>query len=166
MADTEGVPAPGNSASFSTDEVIIYGIKLNDGGPAKLNLSEGKWDVQISGSWSGTGTAPPFQIVAAYGYAFQGHCYRFDKPRILGFQGSDGQTGGLGCGFDYMGTPIPAGWYRMWRLRSKERLIELSATVDDVQAVVLDASLPGKRAPNTYRGDMQLAHRGGRLTST
>ena len=29
---------------------------------------------------------------------------------------------------------------------------------------LLDANLPGKRAPNTYDNDMQMAHRGGRLT--
>ena len=36
--------------------------------------------------------------------------------------------------------------------------------VSTVQSLVLDANLPGKRAPNTYDNDMQMAHRGGRLT--
>lgn len=164
---TDNVPAPGKADNFSADEVIVYGIKLNMGGQgAKLNLSEGKWDIVITGLWSGVAPMPNFQIIAAYGYAYEGHCYRFDRPRVLGFPGQDGELQDLGCGFDQrQGVANPPNGYRMWRLKSRERIIELSASVDDVQTIVLDANLPGKRAPQTYRGDMQLAHRGGRLTS-
>jgi hypothetical protein len=52
----------------------------------------------------------------------------------------------------------------MWRVKSQSALVELSAMIDTPQKLILDAQLPGKRAPNTYNNDMQLAHRGGRLT--
>lgn len=72
----------------------------------------------------------------------------------------------LGCGFDPPGGGTPVGWYRVWRLKANSRAIELNASIGDLQNLILDANLPGRRAPNTYRNDMQLAYRGGRLTST
>ena len=65
----------------------------------------------------------------------------------------------MGCGFkEELG-------YRMWRLRALDQALELTATYDTLQKLALEASLPGRRAPNTYEANMQLAHRGGRLTS-
>ena len=52
----------------------------------------------------------------------------------------------------------------MWRIRAATELLELATTYDTAQALILDANLPGRRAPNTYSVTMQMAHRGGRLT--
>jgi hypothetical protein len=124
---------------------------------AILNL-DGNWDVRIEGvPASGT---PNFNIVAAYGYAYEGHCYRFDRPRILGFGGRTGEPA-VGCGYD---IPTALG-YAMWRTKSNRRIIEFTAAVDNVDKIILEANLPGRRPPNTYSANMMLAHRGGRLTS-
>jgi hypothetical protein len=129
---------------------------------AVLNLEEGKWDIAIEGVFAGDKSQPPpFQIAAAYGYAYEGHCYRFDRPRVLAFQGRDG-VNAKGCGYD-----IPANLgYKMWRIKSNKRIIELTVAVDNAEKIILEANLPGRRPPNTYSAHMQLAHRGGRLTNT
>ena len=85
------------------------------------------------------------------------NCYRLDKPRVLAFEHPGPGTAAIGCGFDGKG-------YKMWRVKSFRRVIELNTFVDTFEKVLLESNLPGRRAPNTYRSDMQLAHRGGRLT--
>jgi hypothetical protein len=124
---------------------------------AILNL-DGNWDIAVEGLFTGDKAQPRFQIVAAYGYAFEGHCYRFDRPRILAFAGPNGTPNAVGCGYDGLG-------YTLWRVKFSQRIIELTATVDEVAKTVLEANLPGRRPPNTYSANMMLAHRGGRLTS-
>jgi hypothetical protein len=113
-----------------------------------------------------------FQVVAAYGYAYEGHCYRFDQPRLLTFESKKGDNGeklNIGCGFDpayLVNNDAPPNWYRMFRLKSAQRIIELSAAVNDIQTLILDANLPGKRSPSTYTAMTQVAHRSGRLMHT
>jgi hypothetical protein len=104
-------------------------------------------------------------VVAAYGYAYEGHCYRFDKPRLLGvtLAKADVVEEPIGCGFD---SPVPgAHWYKAWRLRSNDQIIEMGTSVGRVEELILDANRPGRRPPNTYASEMQLAHRGGRLNA-
>lgn len=100
---------------------------------------------------------PPNQIaiVAAYGYAFEGHCYRFDRPKLFAFDRFEEIEPAEGCGF--------GDGYIMWNISSKQILLELSTRTDEAQVLVLDANLPGNRAPNTYGNSFQLAHRSGRL---
>jgi hypothetical protein len=136
---------------------------------------EGNWNLRIKPIFVDRHGKPcderKLQIIAAYGYAYEGHCYRFERPKVLAFETegdeTNGRTADLGCNFD---PPNPAAppkaWYRMWRLKSAQPVIELGADVNDVQKLILDANLPAKRAPSTYRAEMQLAHRGGRLSST
>lgn len=250
---TNDVPAPGLSAGFATDEVIVYGISLKqtgviavaviEGGSgysdstrvrfgfdddadyathaeavpvvengeirqivvvnpgtygktvptveisddagsgadamavlgqvAVLNLENSRWNVGLLGMIDSRrrrreGGPTDFVVLAAYGYAFEGHCYRFDKPRLIGFAthgDKERVKGPLGCGFDLPAPGNPEAWYQGWRLRSGQRVIEMGMTVGLVQDVILDANRPGRRPPNTYAGEMQLAHRGGRLTS-
>jgi hypothetical protein len=111
-------------------------------------------------------------IVLAYGYAFEGHCYRFDKTRVFVTDATEQDP--LGCGFDLEPRPTepvfgagvanPTPTYRMWRIRAATELLELTTNYDTARALILDANLPGRRAPNTYSNNMQMAHRGGRLT--
>ena len=147
MTDCNDVPTP-SDASFSPDELTLYGVQLTT---IKLDLSPGGQEVSLPS----TGITI---AIAAYGYAYEGHCYRFDKTRILIFGGGTGAETNGGCGFG------PS--YKMWRLKPNARVIDLSVSAGTVQEVVLDASLPGRRAPATYRGEMQLVHRAGRLTTS
>jgi hypothetical protein len=54
----------------------------------------------------------------------------------------------------------------MWRLKAKTPLMELSASLDTAETLILEANMPGKRAPNTYESRMELGHRSGRLRNT
>ncbi len=47
-----------------------------------------------------------------------------------------------------------------------DTMLELTASIGSAETLLLEANLPGKRSPNTYGSKMQLAHRGGRLTTT
>jgi hypothetical protein len=147
--DNKRAARPG--AGMEVDEA--YGT-LNVGATRELRLA--LHDRSDAGFEPAT---EPHAFVAAYGYAFEGHCYRFDKPKIFIVPYSGQAPLAVGCGFkEELG-------YRMWRLRALDQALELTATYDTLQKLALEASLPGRRAPNTYEANMQLAHRGGRLTS-
>ncbi|MBZ6076793.1 hypothetical protein [Microvirga puerhi] len=174
------VPAPGQTDKFATDEIILYGVKLNSvDSYARLDLT---WRSDFLPPQEtvvlqlqmlhrkGNGSFADFKnsevvIAAIYGYAFEGHCFRPDKIRIYAFYYNGPDLGAVGCGFDES-TPLSSNSYRMWRLKMRAPLMEISATLDTAEALILDASLPGKRAPNTYDSRMQMSHRGGRLTSS
>jgi len=163
MSDCECVPDPGNQR-FALDEILIYGVDLkNLQGTAELvvkgDTPQNQWAVTL------VPNAMPgmtLEIVAAYGYAFEGHCYRFDRPRILVFKRESAAASARGCGFNVPGNPPSE--YRMWRVSAGSNVMEMAAQNDTFRKVVLEANLPGRRPPNTYASEMMLAHRGGRLT--
>jgi len=96
-------------------------------------------------------------IAVVYGYAYEGQCYRMDKTKLMIFPYSEVVNPANGCGF---GKP-----YLAWRVNTKWRILELSASIDFAEVLVLENNLPGKRPTNTYSASYQLAHRGGRLVS-
>jgi len=171
MSSSSDVPAPGNFWEFAADEVVLYGVKLNDiqgenfallplSPQLRLILSVGNIDQSVDRDLDQGEVA----IAAIYGYAYEGHCYRFDKTRIFVFTSDDyrgGQDGlgmpAVGCGFD----TVPG--YKMWRIRSLDTIIELNPNFGSVEKLILEANLPGKRPPNTYSSTLQMAHRSGRL---
>jgi hypothetical protein len=150
MTDCNDVPAP-SQPIFSPDELTLYGVPL---ATIKLDLTQsgGQQEINLP-TPSNTSTTV---AVAAYGYAYEGHCYRFDQIKIIVFGGGAGEDA-QGCGFDK--------GYKMWRLKANARIVELSTSAGTVQELVLDAGLPGRRAPVTYRAEQMLIHRGGRLTT-
>ena len=167
--DCCNVPAPARTSLYFPDEIILYGVMLNRqwnyanfyaGDLNELHVEM----VPISGPPVSTSS-----IVLAYGYAFEGHCYRFDRQRV--FVTDAPEEAPIGCGFDLepgptdpASPPMPSQAYRMWRIRAETYLLEFSTSYDTARALVLDANLPGRRAPSTYSVTMQMAHRGGRLT--
>jgi hypothetical protein len=163
--DADHVPAAGKTSPFIADEIIIYGIHLNARTVpaipqlfAELNIEDPLLlRVSVVRVPSTVLDEAQCSIVAAYGYAFEGQCYRLDKPRVLAFNFVK-EGAAAGCGYD----PLT---YKMWRVRPANNVIELNVTVGMFEKVFLEANLPGKRAPNTYASNMRLAHRGGRLTS-
>ena len=166
--DCCNVPAPARTSLYFPDEIILYGVRLNQPwNYASIYAGSGE---ELRVEMIPTGPAPrsTSSIVLAYGYAFEGHCYRFDKTRIFVTDASEEDP--IGCGFDVEPRPpLPTPpaqplIYRMWRIRAATELLELSTAYDEAQALILDANLPGRRAPNTYSVNMQMAHRGGRLT--
>jgi hypothetical protein len=158
---SDNVPAAPNPNNYSPDEILLYGVPLNTRddyatlplGTDRLRLEVHRTDPNGNDIIVGRGEAA---IALIYGYAFEGHCYRLDRPKVLLFNHPGGNAPADGCGFD---TP-----YRMWRIRKKTPILELSTSFEFAETLILESNLPGRRAPNTYNGEMQLAHRGGRLT--
>lgn len=163
--DADHVPAAA-ALPFSPDEIIVYGVHLNGAAPvAGVSNNIANATINVDGPWnlrlSVLDPVNPlnYAIVAAYGYAFEGQCYRLDKIKILAFFAPNA-TQAVGCGYDNLTD------FFMWRVTSRAQVIELSSTVGEFEKVVLEANLPGRKAPNTYGSHMRLAHRSGRLTET
>jgi hypothetical protein len=171
MADENAIPAL-PSKVYVPDEIILYGVELSKkitGGISGLISIGNHVDQEIKLSVGiskehGTATGADYTIATIYGYAYEGHCYRMDKPSILVFRHGDTQEPAFGCGFGAHEKKRDGSTYSMWRLRPPQEILQLEMTVGTLQSVVLDANLPGRRGPSTYAAHMQLAHRGGRLT--
>jgi hypothetical protein len=149
----DSVPAP-SGPHYVADEIILYGVDLNDaGGIAHLEVGmAGTTELQIrlrSGMIIGS-------TVLAYGYAFEGHCYRLDSTRIFIVTGPNAEPA-VGCGFD---TCLG---YKMWRITASEQILEVSTAFSDARSLILDSQLPGKRSPSSYAITLRMAHRNGRL---
>jgi hypothetical protein len=165
--DADFIPAPGQPNPFTADEIIVYGIHLNALPTPPPVVAQQLWaEVNMESALAlriGVVSAGKVldetecSIVAAYGYAFEGQCYRLDRPRVLAFEFVPASAA-VGCGYDGLD-------YHMWRVRPARRVIELNFNVGEFEKIILDANLPGKRPPNTYASNMRLVHRGGRLTS-
>jgi hypothetical protein len=153
---SDDVPAAPNIHNFQADQITIYGVKLNrDEKEPKLPFSKLWLAVKVVNSDDDVQDKNLITIAVAYGYAFEGHCYRLDRPKLLIFEHDDDKPA-EGCGFGVAG-------YSMWRVRSKTELLEIVLSVDLAEKLILEANLPGNRAPNTYGNSMQLAHRDGRV---
>ncbi|MFS8146358.1 hypothetical protein ATY78_04945 [Rhizobium sp. R635] len=155
MAD-DSVPAPSlPGLPYVAGQIILYGIDLNDAkGLTRLDVglaSKAELQIKLGGPAHITGST-----VLAYGYAFDGHCYRFDSNRIFIVTGPNAEPA-EGCGFD------KALGYKMWRISSAEQILEISTALGDAKTLILDSQLPGKRSPNSYAITLRMAHRNGRL---
>ncbi len=151
------IPAPALTKIFKPDEIIIYGVKLNNeandakmsaGDPflLRLNLYSTTQGRDLDKS--------EFSVVVSYGYGYEGHCYRFDRTRIFILTGPVPEQAS-GCGF--------GNGFQMWRISASDQVLELATTLDDAKTVILGSNLPGRKSPNTYSANMALAHRAGRL---
>lgn len=155
---SEDIPAPPNPKSYSPDQITIFGVALNiDNNAAYLPLEDNRLKLAVVQFGSDTPIDPKRMVIAVvYGYAFEGHCYRLDQPKLFVFEPRITGAPAVGCGFD-------SGEYIMWQITKKTSMLEFSTSVDLAEELVLNASLPGNRNPNTYGNRAQLAHRGGKL---
>ncbi|MDQ0509598.1 hypothetical protein [Ancylobacter amanitiformis] len=168
---SEMIPAPSGAPVYKPNEILLYGVKLND----KHDFAEIPFDSEVTVQQStialrllvqktgdALGTKPVerdrVSIIVAYGYAYEGGCYRFDKPRLLLFAPASEEANAQGCGFEGFNPP-----YKMWRITAKTMLLEVATSVGLAEDLVLTANLPANRPPNTYGNHMELAHRGGKL---
>jgi hypothetical protein len=157
---TETVPAPMIPAAYKPDEIILYGVKINqnDKAEAVIPFIANKLVLQVKDGADVVLKPNQVAMAVVYGYAFEGYCYRLDRPKLMIFEYGGNEAEASGCGF--YGPE-----YRMWRISKKRSLIELSTNVDMAEVLVLEANLPGNRAPNTYGNSVALAHRSGRIRS-
>lgn len=154
------IPAPDKPGTYFADTVILYGVKLNDDKPyADFDAGENAVAVLRMQLYRGGAAQEEdlYSIVLAYGYAYEGHCYRMDSKRIFIVKGPDAEPA-VGCGFDSGKNA-----YSMWRIGSSEQLLEVSVNCGDTKKLILDANLPGRRSPSSYAITASLAHRDGRL---
>ena len=98
----ETIPAPPKKGIYKPDSLILYGVKLNS------VTNHAMFDVGMGGNTAlrvqlFTGNQElakaKYSIVLAYGYAYEGHCYRFDATRVFIVTTSSDDPA-VGCGFD------------------------------------------------------------------
>lgn len=94
-------------------------------------------------------------IGVIYGYAFEGHCYKLPKPKIMYLPVKAGEIPGDDCGCD-CGYSQALG-YSVWSLDKLERVIALDVRSDDLKTLILDENLPGNRSPLAYAQTQSLA---------
>jgi hypothetical protein len=95
-----------------------------------------------------------------FGYAYEGHCYDFPKPKIMLIPALPEVIPADDCAFDRKSAHD----YRVWIVDKLDHCVEIEINQGFVEQIVLEANLPGKRSPTMYAGRMMLGHRGGRLT--
>ncbi len=184
MSDTHYRPTyPFAKEAYNATQVRLYGIyqdlaagtKLGDisitpsttmakGKGSKVEKDKKGGIIRIGSGEAGIGIFvadnSKGSIGIIYGYAYEGHCYDLPRPAI-------------------MLLPVPASeipkddsayfakrdeGYRVWVLDKLEECQQIEVTSGFVEELVLQANMPGKRSPSSYRATMQMAHRNGRLT--
>jgi hypothetical protein len=93
-----------------------------------------------------------------FGYAYEGHCYDLPRPKIMLLPSQPDVIPDGDCGFDEKDN------YMVWIVDKLDKCIEIEVNAGFIEQLVLEANLPGRRSPTTYRATQTLAHRGGRLT--
>ena len=106
-------------------------------------------------------TAGTISCGVIVGYAFEGHTYDLPKPKIMIIPVQPEPN----IPIDDSGFAVkePAG-YAVWLVDKLDECAEFEMNQGFVEQLVLDANLPGKRAPNMYVGRMMLGHRSGKLS--
>jgi hypothetical protein len=94
-----------------------------------------------------------------YGYSYEGHCYDLPKPKIMLLPEKPTDIPDDDCGYD---KKKPKG-YKVWIIDKLDECVEIDINRGFAEQLVLDANMPGRRSPSTYRATMAVSHRNGRL---
>ncbi|TCS01606.1 hypothetical protein EV281_106351 [Rhizobium sp. BK418] len=127
---------PPGDAPDGTGETDVDGIRLKVG-DCYILIDAGKVDI--------------VSIGVIYGYAYEGHCYKLPKPRIMYLPVEAEEIQGDDCGYS------SALGYSVWSLDKLERVIALDVRSDDIKTLILDENLPGNRSPLAYAQTQSLA---------
>ena len=101
----------------------------------------------------------PLEAGIIYAYAFEGHCYDLPKPKIMLIPAENEKPGLDDCGFDKKPH------YKVWVVDKLDKCVEIEVNQGFVEQLVLEANLPGRRSPLTYRAtSIASTHRSGRLS--
>lgn len=171
MSGCCGNPDIGTGArAFNPSEVRLYGRKNHcpDNGDAEKNVTiKGGGQAAAEGPMIKLRVGPCYIIIdpgkdvqmasigIIYGYAYEGHCYKLPKPRImyLPVQPEPIEGGDCGCDCGY----VPELGYSVWALDKLERVVALDVRSDDLKTLVLDENMPGNRSPLAYSQSFSLA---------
>jgi hypothetical protein len=94
-------------------------------------------------------------VGVVFGYAYEGHCYRLPRPKIMllpswPYRIPEGDCG-CDCGYDSkLG-------YAVWRADKLDVVVALDVRSDDLKTLVLDENVPGKRSPLAYSQVVAMA---------
>lgn len=162
MANETDLPVPPKGV-YIADQIYLYGAKLNDSTTyADIDADDDNLRLQLIKGRNREATSEEYSVVLAYGYSFEGHCYRFDSTKLFIVTGPRDEPA-VGCGFDVQIQP-PNRPFSMWRIRSSSEILQLEAKAADAKTLILDSNLPGRRSPTSYSINFQMGHRSGRLT--
>ncbi len=124
---------------------IAADVKIDTGGENASRIS-----IQLL-------SAPGRQIALVRAYIYEGRQYDLPKPKIMVVSGE---------GEDLPGNYVPKDRpLKFWRMNKLTRTAEISIEDGLLETLILEANLPGRRSPNSYAANMQMAHRSGRLNS-
>lgn len=153
-----------SSASRSAESIPAIELKIRsmlvldsrDFSPQLIFLSSGV--IGLKGS-AFPDDLPDLSSGVIFGYAFEGHCYDLPKPKLMliptvprpSIPADD-------CGYDVKEN------YAVWVVDKLDKCVEFEVSQGFIEQLVLEANLPGRRSPSTYRATQSLAHRNGRLT--
>jgi hypothetical protein len=95
------------------------------------------------------------------GYAYEGHTYDLPKPKIMILPvRPESEIPDDDSGYDLKQDE----GYAVWLVDKLDECAEFEMNQGFVEQLVLEANMPGKRAPNMYVGRMMMGHRGGKLS--
>jgi hypothetical protein len=148
---------------FNPSEVRLYGRKqhcpadeLKKGGKGiklegdKIKLKAGNCYIIID-----PGEVTIVSIGVIYGYAYEGHCYKLPKPKIMYLPVDAEDIISDHCGCD-CGYSMALG-YSVWKTDKLARVIALDVRSDDLKTLVLDENMPGNRSPLAYSQTLAMA---------
>jgi hypothetical protein len=113
-------------------------------------------------------TYPIGAIAVIYGYAFEGHCYDLPKPQIMLLpKKKDRARGEAEAQAETIDGPEEmvdgdCGYkadlgYVVWTIDKKIQCVTIDMQSDEIQKLILDQNVPGKRSPMVYAQSMRLA---------
>jgi hypothetical protein len=94
------------------------------------------------------------------GYSYEGHCYDLPKPKVMIIPKDPIEIPSDDCGYDKKASAD----YKVWIVDKLDECVEFEMNQGFVEQLVLEANLPGKRAPSMYAAKMMMGHRSGRLS--
>lgn len=141
------------STGEAESDIIRFSV-TQGGGAAQRSLGQGRVEYALTISEPGE-ISPLRSIGIIYGYAYEGHCYKLPKPRIMVLPVEPCELIVGDCGYD------PDLGYAVWQIDKLERVVALDVRTDSLKTLLLDENMPGNRSPLAYAQAMNLApHRG------
>lgn len=145
MSDTTLTP-PAPSQPFSPDEMTLFGTPIDTG---DIIVSTGT-DESATLNVSARDASGALTLAAVFGYAFEGACYRFARPRTMAFR-ARANSAANGCGF---GTG-----FTMWRLDRRDAVVSMRVSGGELQNALIEAHSDDDRNPATYASKAIAVHR-------
>ncbi len=146
------------TAPYDPAEIILIGRNISGSGEPKIAEvkieTNGLPDSRITMQLRDAG--PDGKIALIQAYIFEGNHYELPKPKIMVVTGKTEE---------FPDKVVPDGSkLRYWRMNKLSRSTEISVEDGLLESLILDANMPGRRSPNSYAANMQMAHKSGRLT--